>query len=218
MIAACDPFRYAQLGAEPGHRSCCDNFAEALAELSIVRRSPVPAPLNLFMNIPWDMDGNITFEPTVSKARRQRPVSRRSRRDRDRLGVPDGHRADQRARWRQASRRGVHPLLRGRTVQRQRTSAAVVDQQAHAGDVARLVGRQEHDGVTDRTWLERAVGETPLRPARRAPRSTPRRPDWGQRALTPVEVHRVDADRVSRQIGGSSSSARSMRPWRHRTR
>jgi uncharacterized protein len=66
VIAACDPFRYAQLGAEPGHRSCCINFAEALAELSIVRHSPVPAPLNLFMNIPWDLDGNITFEPTVS--------------------------------------------------------------------------------------------------------------------------------------------------------
>ena len=29
---------------------------------------PVPAPLNLFMNIPWDLDGNITFEPTVSAA------------------------------------------------------------------------------------------------------------------------------------------------------
>jgi hypothetical protein len=68
VIAACDPFRYAQLGAPPGHRSCCTNFAEALAELSIVRHSPVPAPLNLFMNIPWDMDGNITFEPTVSAA------------------------------------------------------------------------------------------------------------------------------------------------------
>ena len=66
VIAACDPFRYAQLGAEPGHRSCCINFAEALAELSISRTSPVPAPLNLFMNIPWDLDGNITFEPTVS--------------------------------------------------------------------------------------------------------------------------------------------------------
>jgi uncharacterized protein YcgI (DUF1989 family) len=66
VIAACDPFRYAQLGAEPGHRSCCVNFAEALAELSISRLSPVPAPLNLFMNIPWDIDGNITFEPTVS--------------------------------------------------------------------------------------------------------------------------------------------------------
>ncbi len=66
VIAACDPFRYAQLGAAPGHRSCCANFAEALAELSIGRSSPVPAPLNLFMNIPWDLEGNITFEPTVS--------------------------------------------------------------------------------------------------------------------------------------------------------
>jgi uncharacterized protein len=66
VIAACDPFRYAQLGAAPGHRSCCTNFAEALAEVSIVRETTVPAPLNLFMNIPWDMDGNITFEPTVS--------------------------------------------------------------------------------------------------------------------------------------------------------
>jgi hypothetical protein len=66
VIAACDPFRYAQLGAAPGHRSCCANFAEALSELSISRNTPVPAPLNLFMNIPWDLDGNITFEPTVS--------------------------------------------------------------------------------------------------------------------------------------------------------
>ena len=66
VIAACDPFRYAQLGAAPDHRSCCTNFAEALADLSIVRATPVPAPLNLFMNIPWDMEGNITFEPTVS--------------------------------------------------------------------------------------------------------------------------------------------------------
>ena len=66
VIAACDPFRYAQLGAAPGHRSCCANFAEALAELSVVRSGPVPAPLNLFMNIPWDLEGNIAFEPTVS--------------------------------------------------------------------------------------------------------------------------------------------------------
>ena len=68
VIAACDPFRYAQLGAAPGHRSCTTNFAEALAALSIIRDSPVPAPLNLFMNIPWDLDGNISFEPTVSSA------------------------------------------------------------------------------------------------------------------------------------------------------
>lgn len=66
VIAACDPFRYAQLGAPPDHRSCCVNFAEALGEIGVTRTGPVPAPLNLFMNIPWDMDGNITFEPTVS--------------------------------------------------------------------------------------------------------------------------------------------------------
>ena len=66
VIAACDPFRYAQLGADAGHRSCCTNFAEALAALSVSRDLPVPAPLNLFMNIPWDLDGNISFEPTVS--------------------------------------------------------------------------------------------------------------------------------------------------------
>ena len=66
VIAACDKFRYQQLGAPPDHRSCCQNFAEALAELSIARSAPVPAPLNLFMNIPWDLDGNISFDPTVS--------------------------------------------------------------------------------------------------------------------------------------------------------
>ena len=66
VVAARDRFRYAELGAAPSHRSCCTNFTEALAELSIVRSAPVPAPLNLFMNIPWDLDGNITFEPTVS--------------------------------------------------------------------------------------------------------------------------------------------------------
>jgi uncharacterized protein len=66
VIAACDPFRYKQLGADPDHRSCCQNFTEALAEHSIARSSPVPAPLNLFMNIPWDLDGKISFEPTVS--------------------------------------------------------------------------------------------------------------------------------------------------------
>lgn len=67
VIAACDPFRYAQLGAAAGHRSCCGNFAEALAELGVNRDAAVPAPLNLFMNIPWDADGNIEFLPTVSK-------------------------------------------------------------------------------------------------------------------------------------------------------
>ena len=74
-------------------------------------KSPVPAPLNLFMNIPWDMDGNITFEPTVSAAGDS--VLFRADVDVivDRLGVPDGHRADQRPRRRQAGRRRPRGLL-----------------------------------------------------------------------------------------------------------
>lgn len=68
FIAACDKFRYEQLGAPPDHRSCCQNFAEAIAELSVARSGAVPAPLNLFMNIPWDADGKLAFEPTVSAA------------------------------------------------------------------------------------------------------------------------------------------------------
>ncbi len=66
LIAACDPHRYAQLGAAPGHRSCAVNFAEALAAHNITRSAHVPAPLNLFMNIPWDPSGNLLFLPTVS--------------------------------------------------------------------------------------------------------------------------------------------------------
>ena len=62
IASPCLPFGY----PPPSHRSCCQNFAEALAELSVVRTAPVPAPLNLFMNIPWDLDGKIAFEPTVS--------------------------------------------------------------------------------------------------------------------------------------------------------
>jgi uncharacterized protein YcgI (DUF1989 family) len=66
VIAACDPFRYAQLGGPPDHRSCCANFTEALAALGFSRAAAVPAPLNLFMNIPWDAEGNLEFLPTVS--------------------------------------------------------------------------------------------------------------------------------------------------------
>ena len=68
VIAACDPFRYAELGGAPDHRSCCGNFGDALAQLGIVRSAAVPAPLNLFMNIPWDKEGNLEFLPTVSAA------------------------------------------------------------------------------------------------------------------------------------------------------
>jgi uncharacterized protein YcgI (DUF1989 family) len=64
LIAACDETRYRMLGHVGFHRNCCDNFRGALAAHDI--HMPVPAPLNLFMNIPVDASGALTFEPPVS--------------------------------------------------------------------------------------------------------------------------------------------------------
>jgi uncharacterized protein len=66
LIASCDPERYRQLGFEGRHDSCRDNFEAALRDLGLPPR-PLPAPLNLFMNVPWSPDGSLRFEPPVSR-------------------------------------------------------------------------------------------------------------------------------------------------------
>lgn len=77
LMAACDPQRYKDLGVEKWeeHGSCSENLVLALKELNekaglkgaqavgadvIVEK--VPAPLNLFMNIPWNREGKLRFE------------------------------------------------------------------------------------------------------------------------------------------------------------
>jgi uncharacterized protein len=65
LMAACDQERYRLLGAPEGHANCADNYRRALATVGIeVER--VPAPLNVFMNIPWHEDGRLEFLPTVA--------------------------------------------------------------------------------------------------------------------------------------------------------
>jgi hypothetical protein len=66
LIASCDPERYRQLGAEGYHASCAGNFAAALRELG-ESSPPVPAPLNLFMNVPWTADGSLSFAAPRSR-------------------------------------------------------------------------------------------------------------------------------------------------------
>ena len=61
LIAACDRYRYAQLGAAGHHDNCTDNLAQALAALDLAV-SLTPSPLNLFMNIPWDGAGKLSFD------------------------------------------------------------------------------------------------------------------------------------------------------------
>ncbi len=67
LIAACDRYRYEQLGAKGPHANCTDNLREALREIGFAP-SETPAPLNLFMNIPIGADGAVRFEPTLAKA------------------------------------------------------------------------------------------------------------------------------------------------------
>jgi uncharacterized protein YcgI (DUF1989 family) len=66
LIAACDRYRYQQLGCTEYHDNCTDNLAAALDELGL--KAPLtPAPLNLFMNIPAAADGGLAFDPPVSR-------------------------------------------------------------------------------------------------------------------------------------------------------
>ncbi len=66
LLAACDSHRYALLGCHEYHDNCTDNLAAALRALGLTAPE-TPSPLNLFMNIPWDGDGALSFEPAVSR-------------------------------------------------------------------------------------------------------------------------------------------------------
>ena len=65
LFAACDCWRYEQLGSKEHHDNCTDNLAAGLAALGLAAPQ-TPAPLNLFMNIPV-VDGNrVEVRPPVS--------------------------------------------------------------------------------------------------------------------------------------------------------
>lgn len=66
LIAACDPERYAALGA-PEHPSCAQNLARALARLGI-DPGATPQPVNLFMRVPVDESGRLSWLPAESRA------------------------------------------------------------------------------------------------------------------------------------------------------
>ncbi|MEM8798036.1 MAG: urea carboxylase-associated family protein, partial [Pseudomonadota bacterium] len=67
LIASCDHPRYVELGADGYHDNCADNYKMALLAIGEHARH-VPAPFNIWMNIPVAADGSFTFEPPVSKA------------------------------------------------------------------------------------------------------------------------------------------------------
>jgi uncharacterized protein len=67
LLAACDAERYRQLGVSGGHANCCENYVKTLAAHGL-STAIVPPPLNLFMNIPWQPDGSLSFESAPAAA------------------------------------------------------------------------------------------------------------------------------------------------------
>ena len=68
LIASCDAERYQLLGCEPDHASCSGNFRAAMAASGIGDQGFTPQSVNLFMAIPVDADGGLSWEPAVTKA------------------------------------------------------------------------------------------------------------------------------------------------------
>lgn len=66
IIANCDHARYQQLGLTEYHENCADNLRQSM--LAIGSHAPaIPAPFNLWMNVPIALDGSLSFLPPVSK-------------------------------------------------------------------------------------------------------------------------------------------------------
>ena len=65
LLAACDRYRYEQLGATGPHANCTENLHAALATLGLAVPA-TPSPLNLFENARPAPDGTIEIAPPVS--------------------------------------------------------------------------------------------------------------------------------------------------------
>ena len=66
IIACCDHARYQQLGCTEYHDNCADNLRQALMAIGL-KTPAIPAPFNLWMNVPVQADGSTSFAPPVSK-------------------------------------------------------------------------------------------------------------------------------------------------------
>jgi uncharacterized protein len=62
LLCPCNAAIYRELGCVGHHRSCTENFHEALREFDIAL-SFTPASLNLFMNVPIAADGTVIRKP-----------------------------------------------------------------------------------------------------------------------------------------------------------
>ncbi|MFJ6686956.1 DUF1989 domain-containing protein [Streptomyces werraensis] len=69
LIPACSAARYRELGykGEEDHDNCSANYGHALTSVGLPVPARTPSPLNLFMNVPVDIEGHFTFAAPVSQ-------------------------------------------------------------------------------------------------------------------------------------------------------
>lgn len=65
VCAACDYWRYRNLGVEGYHDNCTDNLRMAMHAIGSIVLD-VPSPFNIFMNIPVTPEGGISYQHSVS--------------------------------------------------------------------------------------------------------------------------------------------------------
>jgi len=66
IVASCDHARYRELGCTEYHDNCADNLRMALKAIGL-QAPRVPAPFNIWMNVPIAPDGSTHFAPPLSK-------------------------------------------------------------------------------------------------------------------------------------------------------
>jgi len=66
LLSACDQARYDLLGFAGSHRSCAENFYEALSTLGI-KPTRLPAPFNMFERVIITESGGLEIAPPVSR-------------------------------------------------------------------------------------------------------------------------------------------------------
>lgn len=66
LVACCDEARYRELGSVGYHDNCADNLRMALRAIGLTAPL-VPAPFNIWMNVPVSHDGATRFAPPLSR-------------------------------------------------------------------------------------------------------------------------------------------------------
>lgn len=67
VVACCDHARYQELGCETYHDNCADNLRMSLMAIGL-QVPLIPAPFNIWMNVPVAADGGTHFAAPVSSA------------------------------------------------------------------------------------------------------------------------------------------------------